>query len=1169
MRRDRNFPDLNLALSLAGIISLLTCYSSPALARELTGETLTIDATTPLDTYALNANSILTIDAAQTDSIQSHSSSLNMLSGTTTTTAGTAITLVDSVATIANAAISTSGNGFGLALARQNIASTATVTNSQLSGGIAGAQATAGSQLTIQGSQLTGTRPTGVGLRLLGGNATIIDSTVTGQAGIRLLLEGAVNREPELTLDNARVIGLNGPAISVGANTDATVQVSNGSTLTGSNGVAISVAGASTLTGLVDDSVLTGGVTIADQAAGDLQFSNSQVDGHFEIGGTLDASFEESSLNGNLNVNDSGVATVEFSNAATMTGNAVVANGGTLELTMTDGRMDGNIESAGTATVDLTQTALTGNATVAGGGTLGMTLNGGSMTGDIESAGTATATFNQATLTGDAVAVTSGTLDLTMTDGRMDGNIESAGTATVDLTRTALTGNATVANGGTLGMTLNGGSMAGDIESAGTATATFNQATLTGDAAAATGGTLNLNMTDGRMNGNIASSGTATANFSQSVLTGNASVADTGTLDLTFNGGGMAGAIQSAGATTATFNQATLTGDAVAATGGTLNLSMTEGRMDGNIESAGTVTANLSQSALTGNAIVTDTGTLDLTLNGGSMAGDIQSAGAATTTFSQATLTGNAVVADAGKLNLSFNGGAMQGNIDSAGTTTASFNQAALTGNATVTNTGSLSLALDQGQMTGNVTAASGAIADVSLVNNSTLLGTLNNVRNANVASGSNWTLNGNSSVGDLALNGGQVTFGDTSSFHELTVNNLSGNGTFVMGSDFISGETDQLIVTGSSSGNHGLLVASSGNEATVESMRLVQTQDGAAQFHLLNDRDRVDVGAYSYEMTKDENNDWVLNRETRTISPMTRSVMALFNTPITVAYGELSSLRSRMGELRYSEGRDAGLWMRAYGNKYNVSGASSGAGYQQNQHGLSLGADMQVAETDWLVGVLGGTSRSDLNLDYGTSGRVDSYYLGGYATWLDRETGYYVDTVVKYNRYQNNAKVGLSDSTRTKGDYDTHGLSGSVEAGKHIKLNDGYFIEPFAQVATAVVAGKDYSFDNGLRAEGDTARSLLGKVGTTVGKTIPLDGGGMLQPYVKAAFAHEFVKRNEVQVNNNVFNNDLSGSRAELGAGVSLALSKQLRVHADVEYSNGKHIEQPYGVNLGVRYDF
>ena len=459
-------------------------------------------------------------------------------------------------------------------------------------------------------------------------------------------------------------------------------------------------------------------------------------------------------------------------------------------------------------------------------------------------------------------------------------------------------------------------------------------------------------------------------------------------------------------------------------------------------------------------------------------------------------------------------------------------------------------------------------VASLSVDGNSHFVGKTTEVMAASIGNESSWTLTDSSSVVDLTMAGGQVRFGDKGSFHDLTVNHLSGNGSFVMDGDFVTGAGDQLIVTGSSSGEHGLLVGSSGQEASVESLRLVQTADGGAQFHLLNERDRVDAGAYSYELAQD-GTDWVLNRETRTISPISLSAMALFNTPITVAYGELSSLRSRMGELRYSEGRNAGVWMRAYGNQYNVSGASSGAGYQQNQRGLSLGADLKISDSDWLVGVLAGSSRSDLNLDYGSSGSVDSYYVGGYATWLDSETGYYVDTVLKYNRYQNNAKVGMSDGSRSKGDYDTHGLSASVEVGKHIKLNDGYFIEPFAQIASVAVAGKDYRFDNGARAEGDVAKSLLGKVGTTVGKTIPLDGGGMIQPYLKGAFGHEFAQRNQVQINNNVFNNDLSGSRAEVGAGVAVALTKQLRIHADVEYSHGKNIEQPYGVNLGVRYDF
>lgn len=507
-------------------------------------------------------------------------------------------------------------------------------------------------------------------------------------------------------------------------------------------------------------------------------------------------------------------------------------------------------------------------------------------------------------------------------------------------------------------------------------------------------------------------------------------------------------------------------------------------------------------------------------------------------------------------------------NVQANSTATMNVRSSELSGNVQIEAGSSGHLLFNQASMVGDVIALPGGNATLALGSNSQLSGKLDNVQKVNIDAGSSWTMTGDSTVGALALEGGKVTFGDTSAFHQLNVTNLSGNGAFVMGANFVTGQSDFLNVTGTSSGNHGLLVASSGTEASVESLQLVQTADGGAQFHLLNDRERVDVGAYSYALGSRDNG-WYLDHETRTVSPATRAVMALFNTPITVHYGEMASLRSRMGELRYSEGKRAGLWMRAYGNQHNIADASSGVGYQQNQRGLSLGADMRVGESDWLVGVLAGSSRSDLNLSYGTKGEIDSYYVGGYATWLDRETGWYVDSVLKYNRYQNEAKVGLSDGTRAKGDYDTEGLSASVEVGKHIKLDQGYFIEPFAKLDVAAVDGKNFSLDNDLRAEGDVSRSLLAKVGTTVGKTIELGPESMVQPYVKAAFANEFAQRNQVQVNNNVFNNDLSGGRAELGAGVALALSKSFQVHADFDYMNGKNIEKPYGVNLGLRYAF
>jgi outer membrane autotransporter protein len=177
------------------------------------------------------------------------------------------------------------------------------------------------------------------------------------------------------------------------------------------------------------------------------------------------------------------------------------------------------------------------------------------------------------------------------------------------------------------------------------------------------------------------------------------------------------------------------------------------------------------------------------------------------------------------------------------------------------------------------------------------------------------------------------------------------------------------------------------------------------------------------------------------------------------------------MGEVRM-DGANAGGWVRVYGNKYNVS-TSAGVGYQQTQQGFALGADAPVPFGDgqWLVGVMAGHSTSDLDLKKGTSGTVDSYYAGAYTTWIDEPSGYYFDGVLKLNRFQNESRVSLSDGQRATGDYHNNGVGASLEFGRHIKLDDGYFIEPFTQWAAVVIHGKNYDLDNGMSAEGDSTR--------------------------------------------------------------------------------------------------
>jgi outer membrane autotransporter protein len=606
----------------------------------------------------------------------------------------------------------------------------------------------------------------------------------------------------------------------------------------------------------------------------------------------------------------------------------------------------------------------------------------------------------------------------------------------------------------------------------------------------------------------------------------------------------------------------------------------------------------VDDSALTGDVLISDGSTGALTLqNNASITGNITNV-ANLNLNNNAGVTGTITRADSLSV---LNGSRIDGDVSDVTTLTANGNASTagtisrvstfnvLNGSriesdvADVTN---LSMTSNSSS-TGNITRVqtfdldtgsrvSGQVSDVQTFNvsgNSELSGQLANVDQLNL-NNSTWITSDGQGVSRLNMSAGLVRLGaGDGTFETLNVSTLSGSGRFIMDTDLATHQSDLLNVSGQAAGDYDLQIKNTGVDPVKgeDEQRVVHTGAGStAQFSVVGGQ--VDFGTFAYELEQ-RDNEWYLVQKfddegDPEVTPGTRSVIGLFSAAPTVWYGELSSLRSRMGELRYGEA-EGGAWTRAYGNKYNMS-AAGGTAYQQNQHGVSFGADapLPVADGQWLVGVLAGYSRSDLDIAAGTSGHVDSYYLGAYTTWLS-DSGYYVDAVVKANRFKNTSDVRMSDGEKSEGDYNTSGIGASVEVGKHIKLQDDWFVEPFAQVSTLWVKGEDYSLDNGMDASSNKADSFLGKLGTTVGRNFPLDKGGYVQPYVKIAAAHEFAKSNRVKVNDNTFSNDLSGSRGELGAGIAAQLTDVLQLHADVDYSNGQNIEQPWGVNVGLRYNW
>jgi len=149
---------------------------------------------------------------------------------------------------------------------------------------------------------------------------------------------------------------------------------------------------------------------------------------------------------------------------------------------------------------------------------------------------------------------------------------------------------------------------------------------------------------------------------------------------------------------------------------------------------------------------------------------------------------GNALeVAAASQATMNVRNSALSGDVlvTDTSSATVSLDQASLTGNLIGDDSAAVVLILDQSTMTGDVRVAPGGSGGVTLGNNSQLTGRLEHVQQVNINSNSNWTLNANNTIGDLAMTGGRITFGDENSFYELNVQSLSGNGEFYMASNF------------------------------------------------------------------------------------------------------------------------------------------------------------------------------------------------------------------------------------------------------------------------------------------------------------------------------------------------------------------------------------------------
>ncbi|EPF2244841.1 autotransporter outer membrane beta-barrel domain-containing protein [Citrobacter werkmanii] len=305
-----------------------------------------------------------------------------------------------------------------------------------------------------------------------------------------------------------------------------------------------------------------------------------------------------------------------------------------------------------------------------------------------------------------------------------------------------------------------------------------------------------------------------------------------------------------------------------------------------------------------------------------------------------------------------------------------------------------------------------------------------------------------------------------------------------------------------------------------------------------------------------------------RTITPSTAAVLNMAAVDPLVFQAELGSVRQRLNETR-SFSHETNIWSDIYNTRNNAS-ISSGAGFDQTLTGLTIGADKSDRSSNSVItrGAFVSYSHSDVDFDRGGNGNVDSYSFGVYASYL-HNNGFYLDGILKANRFENDVNGRMTSGGAAEGYYHTNGLGAHIQGGKNFNFGNSY-VAPYIAVTAFTTDSSDYTLSNGMRANVGNERSLLAEAGANIGHAFTLKNGATLQPYVGAAVTQEFIDDNNVDVNDDGhFTNDLSGTRGVYQVGLRAQLAPRLNAHISAAYAQGANVESPWIANAGISWSF
>ena len=262
-------------------------------------------------------------------------------------------------------------------------------------------------------------------------------------------------------------------------------------------------------------------------------------------------------------------------------------------------------------------------------------------------------------------------------------------------------------------------------------------------------------------------------------------------------------------------------------------------------------------------------------------------------------------------------------------------------------------------------------------------------------------------------------------------------------------------------------------------------------------------------------------------------------------------------------QGEPTGIWARIGGGKYSYSG--SGIDTATDYTRIQGGYDAKISR-GWTVGGQVSYLRGSEDYVFDGSGKVKSFSVGAYGL-KDLGKDQYVHVETQVGRVSNDFTSRNEIGEAMSGDAKSNAYSIGVRYGKTLKYDNGFYVEPQAQLNFTHFGGRNFNVDN-VSVNQSGVNSTSGKIGLELGKQF---GNGNL--YTRFAAGHAFTGNVKTAFASGsvakLTEQDLKGTWTELAFGGRYGFNSNNSVFADVATGLSGDLQADWGVNAGFTHKF